>query len=108
MGSSPFKRTMAVEHDKWLPEPLRSKAVNYLRNTLHPGTMHEFQKAYHDHGEDWMVQHHFFAGMSLRNVLREVIKDDELPPVDYGDGMDYQNWDDYYVRVVEEAAGLYE
>jgi hypothetical protein len=46
--------------------------------------------------------------MAFRNVLREAIKDDELPPVDYGDGNEYQNWDDYYTRVVEEAAGCYD
>lgn len=99
---------MGLDHDKYLPQPLRDQAVNHLRDTLHPGTLKEIKQAYKDHGEDWMIEHHFFAGMSFRNVLREVIKDDELPPVDYGDGMDHQNWDDYYVRVVEEAAGIYE
>jgi hypothetical protein len=44
--------------------------------------------------------------MGIRNLLRDVIKDDELPPVSYGDDQ-MRNWDDYYVEVLEEAAGCY-
>lgn len=54
--------------------------------------------------ETWWAMHHFGMGMHVRNLLREVIKDDELPPVEYDDECSYQNWDDYYIPVLEEAA----
>jgi hypothetical protein len=40
---------------------------------------------------------HFGVGMGIRNLLREVLPDDKLPPVVYEGGMSYSNWDDYYV-----------
>lgn len=99
---------MAVEHDKWLPQHLRDQAVNHLLDVLAEDTFEEIRALYKKDPESWMIEHHFFAGMEFRNILRNVIVDDELPPVDYGDGEYYQNWDDYYIRVVEEAAGCYE
>jgi hypothetical protein len=99
---------MAVDHDLFLPDELRQKAVNHLRETLAEDAFEEIRALYKKDPDEWIIQHHFFAGMQFRNLLREVIKDSALPPVDYGDNQWYQNWDDYYVRVVEEAAGCYE
>lgn len=91
-----------------LPDDLREKAVDHLRKELHPDTLQEVRDIYKAEGEDWYVRYHFFFGMEVRNLLRGVIKDSALPPVDYGDNQWYQNWDDYYVRVIEEAAGIYD
>jgi hypothetical protein len=45
-----------------------------------------------------------FGGMAIRNLLREAVKDDELPPAPYPGGVSYSNWDDYYVQAVKAAA----
>lgn len=47
---------------------------------------------------------HFSGGMGVRNYLREIIKDDELPFAPYPNGQSYQNWDDFYQRAIKEAA----
>lgn len=54
--------------------------------------------------------HHFF-GMHFRNHLRDPergagILDDDLPEAPYENGQTHKNWDDYYVAVIEAAAGL--
>lgn len=56
--------------------------------------------------------HHGF-GTQIRNLLRDPeygagISDDQLPFAPYEDGCAFQNWDDYYVSVVEAAVGLRE
>ncbi len=55
----------------------------------------------------WWVPHHHMFGTQIRNLLREVVVDDQLPPVDYA-GQLVCNWDDYYVAAIEEAAGITE
>ena len=44
--------------------------------------------------------HHGF-GTAIRNELRRVMRDEELPPITYhGEAM--YNWDDYYRGVLDE------
>lgn len=108
MGSSPFKRIMS-DRDLLLPDPLRRNAVIYLRANLHHETLYEVYELWKKNPEDWIHKayaHHGF-GTAIRNILREIIKDSELPPVDY-DGEPMKNWDDWYIKVLEEAAGCYE
>ena len=50
--------------------------------------------------------HMFGGGMQVRNRLREVMKDDELPPVEYDSGP-AQTWDDYYMGVLYELLERY-
>lgn len=103
---------------------LRERAVNHIREELHPESLEEVREAVEKHGrhewphnppfsalirdEDGELQlpFHFSGGMAVRNLLREVVKDSELPPFDewYGEGTDVRNWDDYYVQALVEAA----
>jgi hypothetical protein len=106
-----------------LPDDLQARAVEYLRNELHPDSLaylREFHERYPDWNGDEVTPEqreayvkefgcsipspfHFGTGMAIRNVLRGEIKDAELPPVDYGEGDSYQNWDDYYQAVLDEV-----
>lgn len=49
---------------------------------------------------------HFGAGMAIRNILRQVMTDDHLPPIDYGlSSLQLpRNWDDYYIGVLHALA----
>lgn len=89
--------------DQRLPEPLRTRAVEHLRRELHPDTLDVLRKRYESDPEPWGGYFHFGAGMAIRNLLREAIRDDELPPVEYYDGRSYSNWDDYYIDALEGA-----
>lgn len=44
--------------------------------------------------DDWWIEHHMGWGMWVRNTLRDIYRDDELPS---------GNWDDYYIAAVEAA-----
>ena len=44
--------------------------------------------------EGWLTEYHFGWGMSIRNLLRDVYQDCELPT---------GNWDDYYGAAIEVA-----
>lgn len=90
---------------RYLPEPLRTRAVEYLRAQLDDEVLAQIRKLHSEDPDDWAIPFHFGSGMGIRNLLRDVIKDDELPPVMYGD-LPAQNWDDYYVEVMEEAASV--
>ncbi|WP_028058289.1 hypothetical protein [Candidatus Solirubrobacter pratensis] len=51
---------------------------------------------------------HMSGGMGVRNYLRqEGFTDDQLPTLpELYDGKDVSTWDDFYVQVMEAAAGL--
>jgi hypothetical protein len=109
-----------------LPEPLMSKAVEHLRAKAGEATV-QYLKDLHARDPEWgdeltAAQHkenkakygfsipypfHFGTGMSIRNCLREVIRDEELPGVYYEDDQrEYRNWDDWYTSVVERLIGV--
>jgi hypothetical protein len=44
---------------------------------------------------------HFSEGMAVRNLLRDVLRDEQLPPVEYPVGP-MRNWDDYYMGALDE------
>jgi len=46
---------------------------------------------------------HHSGGMMIRNWLRRVVKDNELPFAPYPGGSQFQNWDDFYVQAIEAA-----
>ncbi len=95
-------------HEKrYLPEPLRHRAVEYLRAELHPNTLSEVRAAHAKDPDEWWTGFHMFGGMAIRNLLRDVITDQQLPAVMYDD-RPMHNWDDYYIEVLEEAAGCYD
>jgi hypothetical protein len=99
------------EEDHKLPSTLQARAVAHLRSKLSPGAL-DYLRAFRKDHPDWdglegdITPFHFGTGMSVRNVLREVIKDDELPVVKYNHyatPIEAQNWDDWYAWVLEEA-----
>ena len=107
-----------------LPPELQKKAVDHLHETLAPESLqylrdlkardpewgdeltpeqHEESKT--KYGFTIPAPFHFGTGMAIRNLLREVIKDEELPVVYYG-AMEARNWDDWYHGVLEELVTL--
>lgn len=100
----------------WSRMPLeqRTQAAERLREIVAPKNLQELYEARND---PWF---HFSSGMALRNLLRSdhgiepkpkhpPILDAELPDMGdvYADQAvaEARNWDDYYVQVLEAAAG---
>ena len=82
---------------KWaeLSEEVKTKAVDFLRTAFPEETKEEIRPLIANNPDHWCSAHHFFWGMSVRNMLRDAgLKDDLLPS---------GNWDDYYVKAIEEA-----
>ena len=85
----------------------KAKCVLYLRQELHPEDIKDLAQEFaklettgEDVGDPFF---HFGTGMAIRNMLRDVVKDDELPPVRYESGPDMQNWDDFYMAALRQA-----
>jgi hypothetical protein len=63
-----------------------------------PELLEETRKLYKEDPVHWISPYHFTTGMAIRNLLREkVCRDDQLPS---------GNFDDYYVQLLEIAAGV--
>ena len=106
--------------DLVLPPELQKKAVDHLRDTLHPDSI-QYLRELHERDPEWgdeltaerreemkekygfvvPVPFHFSTGMTIRNILRGAIKDSELPGVQYPEG-EMHNWDDWYHGVLNE------
>lgn len=104
---------------------LRKKCVDHLQ-TLPADIKADLGRVIKEHPDDWYTQDmtppseqariqakygvyvpdifHWGLGMGIRNYLRGVVRDDELPLVEYEDGS-YQNWDDYYTAAIEDVFG---
>jgi hypothetical protein len=119
-----------------------SQAVEHLRSNCDEETLVYLRKLY-DRDPDWgdemtpeqrsesekkygfsiPAPFHFGTGMQIRNCLREVIRDDQLPGVQYGGEVaiklegdkqvnitqpefEAHNWDDWYISVVERMIGV--
>ena len=75
------KRKACLDHLRgWIPDDV---LINWKQNGFAPGF------------------HMFGGGMQVRNRLRDIMLDGELPPVQY-DGDSYSNWDDYYTGALQE------
>jgi hypothetical protein len=89
------------EEQNWarVPAADRERCVNDLRTQIGAGgaTREEWLAAMDDPG------FHMFAGRDIRNALREVMGDDDLPEVPYPGGSSYRNWDDFYMAALREA-----
>lgn len=111
-----LERATKTEEVAWvrMPIPLREKAVNHLRSKLGESFLDDVRTlvAESDLGRWHPPGFHFGQGMWIRNLLRQVIPDSELPAMNdiYGDDgpEPIQNWDDYYIPCIEAAAGLRE
>lgn len=92
-----FWRESALEAWRRLPEEIQTVTVAFLRARISSEDQEKIRNVAND--PDWFSSYHFHWGMSIRNLLRDVVKDDSLPASPDG----YRNWDDYYVPVVEVA-----
>jgi hypothetical protein len=88
-----------------VPAETKEKLIRHLREQLPPSMLEEVRTLHAKDGDAWVAPFHFHVGMAVRNMLREVMLDDELPAAPYPDGAN-RNWDDYYVQVLEAAAGV--
>lgn len=86
------------EDKNWLrvPEQRREDCVGRLASWLGDMPKDDLREAISEPG------FHMFGGMAVRNELREVMSDRELPPVKYPNGGFYSNWDDYYMAALRD------
>ena len=88
--------------DNWnkIPAEQRKRALDHLDGWIKRETLAELKEYRHD-----PEFHLFGGGMSIRNRLREVMPDQDLPGVRYPDlpfGQLIRNWDDYYQGALDE------
>jgi hypothetical protein len=89
-----------------IPREKRTACLNHLTGWLPKDLIDEWKQQYvegNDIGGGWF---HFSVGMQIRNRLRDVLLDKDLPPVEYPNGEKYQNWDDYFLGAVIELFDL--
>jgi hypothetical protein len=91
-----------------VPAELKERIVAHLRDQLAPEDLEWIRTQHSEDPDGWATKRgwHFFGGMGIRNLLREVVPDDQLPLAPYPDGDQHANWDDYYVQALEAAAGV--
>jgi len=110
--------------DRWaaLPPDVARHAAKHVAAVMTSDDLERIRELHAEYGHDWIhnvmvlddgtrVSGHHIFGTNIRNLLRDKnlgagILDNELPPAPYEDGSSQQNWDDYYVQVIEAAAGL--
>ena len=104
ISTYPDGRTFVIHP---LPQELKEKAVNLLRDELDDEDKKRIMIAYNQWGADWPRQTgiHMNFGMGIRNLLRSEISDMQLPKNTWV-GSEAQNWDDYYCLILEIFAGV--
>lgn len=93
-----------------VPEGQRKLCLEHLRTYVTDEYLDKWraQRARGEEiGSDVTAFHFFGGGMQIRNVLREVLPDDQLPAVvgpdgNYPPGEVVRNWDDFYTGALEE------
>ena len=93
MNDKEFEAFHQERFNELSPE-LILKCVAHIKHHLPETTIFDIQDQIKKDPIYWCSVHHFGWGMAMRNLLRDVVKDDELPS---------GNWDDYYVKIIEEA-----
>jgi hypothetical protein len=88
--------------DNWnkIDENRRQLCINHLKAKIPAEVIAAWKTSGYDH-----QGFHLFGGMAVRNILRDIIKDDQLPPVRYeteGSITMAQNWDDYYTGALDQ------
>lgn len=85
--------------DNWkrIPEAKREECINHLHGWIPYDQLSQWKE--NGFGSDF---HMFGGGMQIRNRLRDILKDDDLPPVAYRGGAFFRNWDDYYMGALDE------
>jgi hypothetical protein len=85
--------------DRWnsVPDEMKERIVAHLRK------LDNLQE--HKEALDNDPFYHMWGGTAIRNYLREIIRDDELPPAPYPEfKSEFRNWDDYYSQAIRAAA----
>lgn len=92
-----------VSRTNWnvLPKELREECLAHLQGWIPDEQVLEwkvfgFPRGFHLLG----------GGMQIRNRLRDVLRDEQLPPVEYPEGP-MRNWDDYYMGALDELMERY-
>jgi hypothetical protein len=101
----PYSELDANAYINWLniPENKRNKCLVFLRQMIPTILIDKWADQWKRGkciGSD-NIRFHFSVGMDVRNALREVMRDEELPGIEYLDGHFYQNWDDFYMGALE-------
>lgn len=86
-----------------IPAETRRKLIEHLHRAV-PKTIQQKWRDQHNKGHrigsDTPFFHMFDGGMAIRNLLREVLPDDQLPLAKQR-SVD-RNWDDFYTGALEE------
>lgn len=98
---------MEVDHEYFnqklaeMPKDFLEGSVNFLKGYLPENVKQSIIEVYEEFGLiDWIGNNHHGWGTGIRNALRDAgFLDDQLPN---------ENWDDYYIQVVELAVGIRE
>lgn len=99
MNDKEFEKYLDEKYNE-IPKNFLKKCVKFLQDEMPQETKDEIIQAHKEHGVNWIGGSHHFFGMYVRNKLRENgFTDDYLPD---------QNWDDYYIQVLEASVGLRE
>ena len=78
---------------------LFEKAIQVFREHNTIASLHHIHYEMEINPGLWWAGSHFFWGMRVRNMFRDLVcLDDKLPS---------GNWDDYYIQVVEECVRRY-
>lgn len=103
-------RKRNLEAWRAMPAELRTKAVRVVDLVLTESTKAALRDEA-DRDAWWWAGYHAFAGLLIRNALRDAGLTDSMLPFHrkLAWGPPAQNWDDYYVAVMEVAlrAGLW-
>ncbi len=79
-----------------VPEEMKEKILTHLRKL---DNLDQVKKAL----EEDPGFHFFGGGMWVRNYLREVVRDSELPDAPYPHNLMLKNWDDFYQQAIRAA-----
>jgi hypothetical protein len=80
-----------------VPEEKRKLCLDHLKKKIDAATLRRWKECGFPPGF-----HMFAGGMAVRNTLRDVMVDEELPAVSWNNGEAYSNWDDYYTGALQE------
>lgn len=89
-----------------VPKADRERCCEHLRAVIPDDVKDQVRAAAAGDRDDWSLAYHHGWGMAIRNELRSVLPEDQLPyPDDHPDDA-YRGWDDFYVAAVEDALGI--
>jgi hypothetical protein len=85
-----------------IDENRRQLCIIHLRSKIPASVIANWKRDGYDQGR---FHFPFGGGMAVRNMLRDIILDKELPPVKQLDGSTARNWDDFYTGALDQLLG---